>query len=54
MWVSDGDVLDYFTFGALMQQDGLKIPQPSSLPNTTECLPYVFVGNGAFALVGHY
>lgn len=48
--ISDGGVLYYSTFGALMQQGGLNTPEPSSLPNTTECFPYVFVGDEAFAL----
>ena len=33
-----------------MQQNGLNIPEPSPLPNVTECFPYVFVGDEAFAL----
>lgn len=48
--ISDGGVLYYSKFGALLQQDGLNIPEPASLPNTTERFPYVFIGDEAFAL----
>ena len=40
--ISDGGVLYYSKFGALLQQDGLNIPAPSPLPNATERFPYVF------------
>ena len=50
---SDGGVLYYSIFGALLQQDGLNIPEPSPLPNATESFPYVFVGDEVFALHGN-
>lgn len=48
--ISDGGVLYYSTFGALLQRADLNTPEPASLPNTTERFPYVFVGDEAFAL----
>ena len=48
--ISDGGVLYYSKFGAFLQQDCLNILEPSLLPNATECFPYVFVGDEAFAL----
>ncbi|KAK9887976.1 hypothetical protein WA026_000267 [Henosepilachna vigintioctopunctata] len=48
--ISDGGVLYYSKFGALLQQEVLNIPEPASLPKITERFPYVFIGDEAFAL----
>lgn len=51
--ISDGGVLYYSKFGELMQKKALNLPGPTSLPNTNELFPYVFVADEAFALHMH-
>lgn len=48
--LSDGGVLFFSEFGQMLNNNELKLPQPTVLPNTSEKFPYVFLGDGAFAL----
>lgn len=48
--VSDGGVLFYTKFWELYQQGALNLPQPSTMPKSTDKFPYVFVADDAFAL----
>lgn len=48
--VSDGGVLFYTKFWELYQQGSLFLPEPTTLPNTQDNFPYVFIGDEAFAL----
>lgn len=48
--VSDGGVLFYTKFWESYQQGTLCLPEASSLPNTTDNFPYVFIADEAFAL----
>lgn len=48
--ISDGGVFFYSKFGELFQQNALNLPSSSTLPNTTEKHPYVFIADEAFAL----
>ena len=51
--ISDGGVLFHSKFGELFQKNELNLPLPSSLPNSTENFPFVFIGDEAFALSTH-
>lgn len=48
--ISDGGTFFYSKFGEVMEQKGLKLPEPSALPKTNDLYPYIFVGDEAFAL----
>ncbi|CAK1582010.1 unnamed protein product [Parnassius mnemosyne] len=48
--VSDGGVLFYTKFWELYQQRSLFLPQPGTLPSTSDIFPFVFIGDEAFAL----
>lgn len=48
--VSDGGVLNNTKFGQALVDEELKIPNPSIPAHSTTCLPYVFIGDEAFAL----
>lgn len=48
--ISDGGVMYYSKFGELLQRKALNLPKPSTLPNTAENFPYIFVADEAFAL----
>lgn len=51
--ISDGGSFFYSKFGELMEQEGLNLPEATTLPNTDDLYPYVFVGDDAFALHVH-
>ena len=48
--ISDGGVLGNTTFGKALVNKLLQIPEPGALPNSEKKLPFVFVGDDAFAL----
>lgn len=48
--VSDGGVIDETVFYEKLKNGTLKLPVPSKVNNTDTYLPYVFVGDEAFAL----
>lgn len=48
--VSDGGVLEYTTFFRKLKNNELKIPEASKPINSSKLLPYVFIGDEAFAL----
>lgn len=48
--ISDGGVFFYSKFGELIERNALNLPEPTSLPNTSEKFPYVIVADEAFAL----
>lgn len=48
--ISDGGVLAHTSFGRALSNKSLKIPEPAQLPNSEKILPFVFVGDDAFAL----
>lgn len=48
--VSDGGVIDETLFYAKLKNKTLRLPTPSKARNTEKLLPYVFVGDEAFAL----
>ena len=47
---SDGEILQNSTFGKKLNSNKLKLPPNKPLPNTTESLPHVFIGDEAFPL----
>ena len=48
---SDGGILSNSEFGCALENDSLSIPNPCSLPGTTQPnLPFVIVGDEAFPL----
>ena len=48
--ISDGGVLSYTKFGRALSDNSLGIPEPAQLPNSQRLLPFVFLGDDAFAL----
>lgn len=48
--VADGAILKSTQFYKKLIDNSLKLPSPSPLPGTTEDVPYVFLGDSAFAL----
>ncbi|XP_057658181.1 uncharacterized protein LOC130895074 [Diorhabda carinulata] len=52
--VSDEGVLRYTDFGKTLSNKRLNLPQPAILPNSDKKLPFVFVGDEAFALTGNF
>lgn len=48
--ISDGGVLDNTRFGELLIEEKLNLPGPKRPDNSSKMLPYVFVGDEAFAL----
>lgn len=48
--ISDGGVLDNTRFGELLIEEKLNLPSPKRPDNSSKTLPYVFVGDEAFAL----
>ncbi|KAH9638366.1 hypothetical protein HF086_006221 [Spodoptera exigua] len=47
---SDGGILQNSKFGKKLNTNKLKLPPNKPLPNTTESLPHVFIGDEAFPL----
>ncbi|KAG5876118.1 hypothetical protein JTB14_003735 [Gonioctena quinquepunctata] len=52
--ISDGGVLSSTPFGKALSDKNLKIPEPSTLPNSDKKVLFVFVGDDAFALTEHF
>lgn len=52
--ISDGGVLGYTDFGRALSSKALNIPEPATLPNSDRKLPFVFVGDDAFALTTNF
>lgn len=48
--ISDGGVLFYSKFGELFEQGALNLPDQSTLPNSSENYPFVFISDEAFPL----
>ncbi|XP_076044731.1 uncharacterized protein LOC143027341 [Oratosquilla oratoria] len=48
--VSDGRVLENTKFSERLAAGKLNLPQPSAPANSSKSLPYVFIGDEAFAL----
>lgn len=48
--VGDAAILKCTKFWQKMQENSLNMPSPSPLPGTNEDVPYVFLGDSAFAL----
>lgn len=48
--VADGAILKCTKFYKKMMNNSLNLPSPSPLPGTNEIVPYVFLGDSAFAL----
>ncbi|CAH1962363.1 unnamed protein product [Acanthoscelides obtectus] len=48
--ISDGGVLNNCELNEKIQNNSLKIPEPTALPARTEEVPFYFVGEEAFAL----
>lgn len=48
--ISDGGVITNTEFGQLLENQQLHLPPPKMLPNSRYELPFVFVGDEAFAL----
>lgn len=52
--ISDGGVLAHTAFGKALSDKSLQIPKPASLPNSERIVPFVFVGDDAFALTENF
>jgi len=52
--ISDGGVLGKTAFGKALGDKLLQIPEPGTLPNSRKKLPFVFVGDEAFALTENF
>lgn len=52
--ISDGGVFGYTAFGKALANESLKIPKPRTLPSSDKELPFVFVGDDAFALTENF
>ena len=48
--LSDGGVLENTKFGELLSEEKLDLPEPAKPENSNRVLPYVFIGDEAFAL----
>ncbi|XP_040205977.1 protein ANTAGONIST OF LIKE HETEROCHROMATIN PROTEIN 1-like [Rana temporaria] len=49
----DSNIFDHSSFGQMLHEDGLDLPENCPLPVTGPTLPFVFLGNEAFALGEH-
>lgn len=47
---SDGSVLENIKFGELLSEEKLNLPEPAKPENSSRFLPFVFIGDEAFAL----
>ena len=47
---SDGGILQESSFGKMLSENKLQLPEPAKIPNTDIDLPFVFVGEEAFPL----
>jgi hypothetical protein len=52
--ISDGGVLGKTAFGKALGDKLLQIAEPGRLPNSQKKLPFVFVGDDAFALTENF
>jgi hypothetical protein len=52
--ISDGVFLGNTAFGKALVDKLLKSPEPGTLPNSEKKLPFVFVGDDAFALTEYF
>jgi len=52
--ISDGSILGNTAFGKALVDKLLQIPEPGTLPNREKKLPFVFVGDDAFALTENF
>jgi hypothetical protein len=52
--ISDRGFLGNTAFGKALIDTLLKIPEPGTLPNSEKKLPFVFVGDDAFALTENF
>jgi hypothetical protein len=52
--ISDEGVLGNTEFGKTLVDKSLQIPEPGTLPNSEKKLPFVFVGDDAFALTKNF
>lgn len=52
--ISDGGVLGITDFGQALANKTLNLPNPDILPNSNKKLPFVFVGDEAFALTENF
>uniref|UniRef100_A0A8C5MYM5 DDE Tnp4 domain-containing protein n=1 Tax=Leptobrachium leishanense TaxID=445787 RepID=A0A8C5MYM5_9ANUR len=50
---SDAAVFAHSEFGQMLQRDELDLPANTTLPGTADPMPFVFVGDEAFALAEH-
>jgi hypothetical protein len=51
---SDSHVLQHSNFGRRLQESELRVPENQRLPNNTgPAMPFVFIGDEAFALSEH-
>lgn len=51
--ISDGGVFNNSILWEKICANSINLPQPSLLPNSNVSVPYVFLGDGAFALSSH-
>lgn len=51
--ISDGGVFNQSVLREKISTNSINLPPPSSLPGSDVALPYVFLGDGAFALSTH-
>lgn len=52
--ISDGGVFSYTDFGRAFSNKLLKIPEPIQLPNSEKRLPFVLLGDDAFAMTDNF
>lgn len=52
--ISDGGVLGYTAFGKALSDKIPKIPEPATLPNSGNKLPFVLLGDDAFVLTDNF
>lgn len=52
--ISDGGVFSHTDFGRAFSNNSLGIPEPAILPNSQKKLPFVFLGDDAFALTDNF
>ena len=52
--ISDGGVFSYTEFGREFPNKSLNIPEPAQLPNSEKRLPFVLLGDDAFAMADNF
>lgn len=52
--ISDSGVFGYTDFGRAFANHALGIPEPAQVPNSSQKLPFVFLGDDAFTLTEYF